>query len=157
VVLSVSTKPLTKKRRRVTIAAALPRDTTKSDRIVIGETGESPALTSGIEMNAKHTSGPWYADEQGRIWRRPPSELYQNGGAIAGDKPLAIVQFGWSGEGEVGYPLQANAKLIAAAPELLAALKEMQRTEMFFADHPQKQAAYHNASDAIAKATGEKA
>jgi hypothetical protein len=49
---------------------------------------------------------------------------------------------------------EANARLIAAAPELLEALKEVARTEMFLPDHPQRFAAYKNARDAIAKATG---
>jgi hypothetical protein len=64
---------------------------------------------------AKPTPGPWYADKHGRIWRRPPSDLYENGGGVAGDKPLATVNKGWFGEGEEGYPVDANASLIADA------------------------------------------
>jgi hypothetical protein len=40
---------------------------------------------------------------------------------VAGDKPLATVCKGWYGESEQGYPIEANARLIAAAPELLEA------------------------------------
>lgn len=63
----------------------------------------------------KPTPGPWHADKHGRIWRRPPSDLYENGGGVAGDKPLATVNKGWFGEGEEGYPVDANARLIAEA------------------------------------------
>lgn len=72
-------------------------------------------------MEAKHTPGPWYVDKECAIWRRPPAELYQNGGGVAGDKPLATVHEGWYGEDVTGYPAQANARLIAAAPDLLEA------------------------------------
>lgn len=42
---------------------------------------------------------------------------------MAGDKPLATAHAGWHGEGVTGYPVQANARLIAAASELLDALQ----------------------------------
>lgn len=73
----------------------------------------------------KHTPGPWYKDICGRIWRRHPSDLYEYGGGVAGDKPIATVWRGWYGEEEAGFPLEANARLIAAAPELLEALKAL--------------------------------
>ena len=47
----------------------------------------------------------------------------------------------------------ANARLIAAAPQLLEALKAVTATEMFLPDHPQRQAAYKAARAAIYKAT----
>lgn len=71
----------------------------------------------------KHTPGPWFVDEKSYIWRRDPKELYENGGGVAGDKPLACCYKGWYGEGMIGYPAAANAQLIAASPDLLAALK----------------------------------
>lgn len=63
----------------------------------------------------KPTPGPWHADKNGAIWRRSPAELYENGGGVAGDKPVATVHKGWHGEGEEGYPVQDNARLIAEA------------------------------------------
>lgn len=70
----------------------------------------------------KHTPGPWFADKAGNIWRRNPSDLYENGGGVAGDKPLASANRGWHHEDSQWYPVEANAKLIAAAPDLLEAL-----------------------------------
>jgi hypothetical protein len=72
---------------------------------------------------SKHTPGPWYHDKDGYIWRRPLNELYEYGGRVAGDKPVACAWIGWDGEGQTGYPLEANARLIAAAPEMLEALQ----------------------------------
>lgn len=112
-----------------------------------------------------HTPGPWFADQQGYIWRRPLSELYENGGGVAGDKPLAAAFIGWSHEGATGYPLQANARLIAAAPDLLDALQKFIAWSKAEANHEgttfwervemlrELDAA---AESAIANATGEK-
>ena len=100
----------------------------------------------------KHTEGPWFADAHGRIWRRPPSDLFENGGGVAGDKPLAFVVAGWAGEGVTGYPVEDNARLIAAAPDLLEALIELADTgaEAWGEDRPCVRWAYA----AIANATG---
>ncbi len=99
-----------------------------------------------------HTPGPWHADNAGRIWRRHPSELYENGGGVAGDKPVATANIGWIGEDVTGYPIEANARLIAAAPELLEALQMAAQSGGF-------QYMLHETRDAIeaaiAKATGE--
>lgn len=69
------------------------------------------------------TPGPWFWDTDGNIWRRPPADLYQNGGGVAGDRPLATAHKGWHGANDVGYPVAANARLIAAAPVLLEELQ----------------------------------
>ena len=69
-----------------------------------------------MSAQTQHTPGPWYADRRGHIWRY--------GGGVAGDKPLAAVSRGWYGEDESGYPVEANARLIAAAPDLLAVVEE---------------------------------
>ena len=70
----------------------------------------------------KFTKGPWYADKYGKIWRNVPSDLYEYGGKIAGDMPLAFVNRGWYEKDETPYPQQANANLIAAAPDMYEAL-----------------------------------
>ena len=97
-----------------------------------------------------HTPGPWYFDEAGNIWRRPPSDLYQNGGGVAGDRPLATAHEGWHGEDDCKYPLVANARLIAAAPDLLDAVR-------YAIDNPDFDSAEFDrlARIAVAKATGE--
>ena len=115
-------------------------------------------------MSHSFTPGPWFSDRRGNIWRRPLSDLYENGGRMAGDKPLAFVAAGWAGKGVTGYPVEDNARLIAAAPDLLEALQEMvagdaeaiedaKRLGVPFPD--EMLAAYHKARAAIARATGE--
>lgn len=72
---------------------------------------------------SKHTPGPWYVGPDNRIWRRSPLELYEYGGGVAGDSPIAAAFDGrasWVNK----FPSEANARLIAAAPELLQALKK---------------------------------
>ena len=104
-------------------------------------------------MTTKHTPGPWYADKRGNIWRRPPHQLYENGGIVAGDKPLAIVERGWIGEELLGYPVEANARLIAAAPDLLEALQSFSG---FIDDATIGDVWIEKKNAAIAKATQEK-
>jgi hypothetical protein len=74
-------------------------------------------------MEAKHTPGPWFVSHREpsvcSIWRRDPKELYENGGTVAGERPLATVWPGWTGPDETGFPVLANARLMAAAPDLL--------------------------------------
>jgi len=67
-------------------------------------------------MSAKHTSGPWWHDddkEVGCIVIRAP-----DGDGVPW-QIASMCDFGPSGDEE------ANARLIAAAPELLAALKDL--------------------------------
>lgn len=87
-------------------------------------------------MSAKHTPGPWYADERGRI-------RCAGGGEIAD-----IRGWGWMQYKPNGEEMQdANMRLIAAAPELLDALQDL----MFF-DNGKPE--FEAARTAIAKATG---
>ena len=88
-----------------------------------GRSTPSPAQKENDVIDTKElrrlaqaaTPGPWFSDRRGNIWRRPLSDLYENGGGVAGDKPLAFVAAGWAGEGVTGYPVEANARFIAAA------------------------------------------
>ena len=72
---------------------------------------------------SEFTPGPWYADKYGKIWRNVPSDLYEYGGKIAGDMPLAFVSKGWYEKDETPYPQQANSNLMAAAPDMYEALE----------------------------------
>ena len=104
---------------------------------------------------SKHTPGPWFADDRGYVWRRSLAELYEYGGGVAGDKPLAAVHKGWCGEDVTGYPVKANTQLMAAAPDLLEAcqtLVDLPGTEDWLFT---LEKAVDQARAAIAKATGE--
>ena len=107
---------------------------------------------SGESMDAKHTPGPWWTKREGF------STVYVE----------ARIEGGWiqevaaCGPTEAGQEQQeANARLIAAAPELLEALKEIadywNRGRNDMAMHDACWHAIHTAEEAIAKATGEQA
>ncbi|GAA0531332.1 hypothetical protein [Pigmentiphaga daeguensis] len=92
-------------------------------------------------MEAKHTPGPWeLRDEFGM-----QGLVYAQGL----EYPVASTTGYYNRAGQTEH----NARLIAAAPELLEALRDVVRAEMFLPDHPQRQAAYATARAAIAKAT----
>jgi len=85
--------------------------------------------TNNKMENLKHTSGTWHINKNmpgyGNsicISRQPQSDYWNDGHVnIVGDCPLAIIKDGndsWKNK----YPAEANAKLIASAPELLEAL-----------------------------------
>ena len=94
-------------------------------------------------MTAKHTPGPWVADDnegfsQWSIWGR----MAPSGHGTPGRK-VAVVD-DCSGHSD------ADAQLIAAAPELLEALQFL-----ITASGEQLSTAFEQAQAAIAKATGE--
>jgi hypothetical protein len=72
--------------------------------------------------NTKFTPGPWYSAPNGEVYRRPYTDLYEFGGDVAGDVPIAITYLGNS-DWENKYPRTANANLIATSPELYAELE----------------------------------
>lgn len=72
----------------------------------------------------KHTEGQWSAAPNGMVYRRPYTELYEYGGGVAGDHPIAIVTKGHS-SWENKFNQEANAHLIAAAPDMLRALQKI--------------------------------
>jgi len=94
-------------------------------------------------MNAKHTLGPWgeVTEEFGHCERgiEYPDDR---------DHYLAIVQCGDPNE------LEANARLIAAAPELLAALQEFERFAEPMITSSYGREVVNRVRAAIAKATG---
>lgn len=75
----------------------------------------------------KFTPGPWYFGPMhgwiGTCVMRKPSSEYGPRGTI-GDAPIAKVIDG-AAHWENSYPVEANARLIAAAPDLLAELKRL--------------------------------
>lgn len=73
-----------------------------------------------------HTPGPWFVDANGKVWRRDPRDLYENGGGVAGDHPIATAHRGWS-RWENVFPVEANARLIAAAPDYHDAVQDIFR------------------------------
>lgn len=72
-------------------------------------------------MNTKHTPAPWEADNTGfgkmQIWNAKEARMDFN--------DLHLIATIHSVEVKGDNQLKANAKLIAAAPELLEALKEL--------------------------------
>ena len=123
-------------------------------------------MSGGAAPVGGHTPGPWYAEIRNgsaSILRRPPSDLYENGGGVAGEKSIATVSRGWYHEGSAGFPFEANARLIAAAPDLLASLIEMRDlfdTLCSIGFNPcegREGSPKANADAAIAKATGKQA
>jgi hypothetical protein len=106
-------------------------------------------------MNTQHTPGPWkprsYPNAQGDIWI--DCEAYSNEklgtGPLGGT--LATAHRNGTGNGSA----DANARLIAAAPDLLEALVEMMREyEPLNEDHAERSDAVILARAAIAKAKG---
>lgn len=69
-------------------------------------------------MSAKHTPGPWVVTRVTKPVRHWTVE-------IPGDHPFAIGRDG--GPDDVHEQDAANARLIAAAPDMLEALKEVER------------------------------
>lgn len=94
-------------------------------------------------MSTKHTPGPWVVK---------PVENEQGGFDIDSEYGYHIAET----IGGLDYEEEANARLIAAAPDLLEALRELLEAckDAKFASDPFD--SMPNARTAIAKATGEK-
>ena len=97
-------------------------------------------------MKQKHTPGPWEAREFAVM----DHEQTKGIGIYSGDDCMSDLVFGqgWSDD-----QVRANARLIAAAPELLAALEEL-CADKYLSD-PINADRMANARAAIAKAKGE--
>lgn len=84
--------------------------------------------------NTKHTPGPWTI---GRVEQGPDSKsIYIE--AIDGYTAEIAQVWGHNSDGD----LEANARLIAAAPKMLAALKEIQKriaeSDLWWMDCPER-------------------
>jgi hypothetical protein len=100
------------------------------------------------KKKTQHTPGPWSAATMkgGRPLVRPKVSDFDT-------QPIATVEGGYSQSQVV---LNANARLIAAAPDLLDALRELrERCGSAVRDAGKFLAALDRADAAIAKATGE--
>jgi hypothetical protein len=104
-------------------------------------------------MTDQHTPGPWT--------HAGPSDIGRDGYSIYASGPLAYT----AGPSDYGDAAEANARLIAAAPELLAALRDLIREKAASLGDPEDRewvrfadadpsGAWHSAYDAILKATG---
>lgn len=95
-----------------------------------------------------HTPGPWFVSERGFSRRNPAPTVY------AVDTDLRYIAYcnDFLNFGEPTDNL-ANARLIAAAPELLAAL-EQAVTSMQDSGYPNTHVVVRSARAAIAKAIG---
>lgn len=104
---------------------------------------------------SKHTPGPWFvrAQDTGFLIDSPKTKEQPHG------RVAAVAQYSYDWAGPMRAEALANARLIAAAPELLAALEVILRDHM--AVHGvgdlEMQPALFQARAAIAKATGEAA
>jgi hypothetical protein len=108
-----------------------------------------------VSASAGHTPGPWHPG-----WNSPALTVRADfGGASC---RIATVDRGKSAWGAAAHA-EANARLIAAAPELLEALREAHRALMHYEWYanpasgwsaPDKKFVRHMTDAAIAKATG---
>ncbi len=101
-------------------------------------------------MKAKHTPGPWHHVGDGLVY----TELTSND-----DEAIFICDTGNSRAPSSSEEERANAQLISAAPELLAALQaliaEYEPNLKTFALNAPRRAIWENARAAIARATME--
>lgn len=92
---------------------------------------------------AKHTPGPW------RVGKGGPNMCP----TVGTEKGLMVAMVAYGD----GHPTQANARLIAAAPDLLEALEGMERALLQMMDDPSRadeMSVVIKARAAIAKAKG---
>ena len=95
--------------------------------------------------DTKYTPGPWSAGST--CTRDGHHEVFGSDDCLVASVPSVVTEY----EGNVRRPARANAKLIAAAPDLLAALKAMVKVD---AEDGADDEYLHDARAAIAKAEG---
>jgi len=72
-----------------------------------------------MNIPAKHTPGPW------SVWKKSLDPAGREDWAILSSENRIIAEAFWKVETDEYMPAEANARLIAAAPELLEALEAM--------------------------------
>ncbi len=97
-------------------------------------------------MNAQHTPGPWRFTEG--------EYLYVNGTGDDGKRTFILQRTIKGNRLSEQERIRADARLIAAAPDLLEALKEIFRELAWDQLPPHKRSLAENARAAITKATG---
>lgn len=106
-------------------------------------------------MSVKHTPGPWiYAREFGPSITELPRITTV---ARCADFVIGLPCDYPGGDYRDGDPSgdeEADARLIAAAPELLAVLKELQESASYWSEYDVPLGIVERIKDAIAKATG---
>lgn len=73
-------------------------------------------------MKTEHTPGPWKAVEERQVFRAGGKECIVGVDVMAGTEAIARVH---NLGGDRLKEMQANARLIAAAPEMLEALRQL--------------------------------
>lgn len=100
---------------------------------------------------SKHTPGPWWLQADGVGWyvectpERGHSVAYVRAEVEEDDPDTPDAE------------KEANARLIAAAPDLLAVLQELEKSSRYWSEYDVPLGIVDRISAAIAKATGEKA
>ena len=110
-------------------------------------------------MQSKHTPGPWRAERIGGAWRGSK----EKGMAFRVEAPESSTAKNWDVAVIYNKPLfedaQANARLIAAAPDLLAALTRLLSYAEQYGGYKPGSVGEHlyvaEARDALAKARGQ--
>ena len=100
----------------------------------------------------KHTPGPWKFRDDSKFFKTNPFSVYIQGGGVHSAAIANIPRKQTIPEEEA----RANALLIAAAPELLAALQGLLRGIFDGPDEANAAMLIAKARDAVNKATGEK-
>lgn len=95
---------------------------------------------------SKHTPGPWLVDAIGNVWADRDTKICD-----MREQPKQAECYRKKSDAEH----EANARLIAAAPELLEALETLSTEEWRDDDDPVLRAARVKARAAIAKAKGQ--
>lgn len=102
--------------------------------------------------NTKHTPGPWELTFLSKAGKQNPTVYQIDGDLEKGGLSVCRVFIG--GAEANGYSSEANAHLIAAAPELLEALKGAVRAIEYLSGTTKHSILYKAAQQAINKAEG---